>query len=171
MWSAILFLTAGDSDRRAESFSRRVTEQREILYHEIQDKALAWSIGRAEVEDIDRINILQASLLAMERAIKALSCKPHHVQVDGIHCPKIACSAEAIIKGDQKVPAISAASIIAKVTRDREMIEMEKHYPGYGFAQHKGYGTVLHLKALERLGPCAIHRQSFRPVRELKSIF
>lgn len=145
--------------------SKKLTsKQREILFLEIQDKALAFAVGRAEVAEIDKINILQASLLAMQRAVEQLSCRPHHLQVDGIHCPKAACSVEAIIKGDQKVPAISAASILAKVTRDLEMIAMEEQYPGYGFAKNKGYGTALHLAALKQLGPCPIHRKSFRPV-------
>lgn len=142
--------------------------RREALYTEIQDKAFAWAIGRAEVEEIDSINILQASLLAMKRAIEALSITPKHALIDGNRCPKeLPCSSEAIIKGDQTVAAISAASIIAKVIRDHEMDVMDAVYPGYGFAAHKGYPTPMHLNALRVLGVTEIHRRSFRPVAEL----
>ena len=138
---------------------------REQLAEEIKEKALAWSVIRVEHTEIDRINILQASLLAMKLAVEALTVGPEYVLVDGNHLPALKCPAEAVIKGDEKVPAISAASIIAKVARDREMVEMEAHYPGYGFAQHKGYPTKQHLSALERLGVCPIHRLSYAPVR------
>ena len=138
---------------------------REQLAEEIKAKALAWSVIRVEHTEIDRLNILQASLLAMKLAVEALTVTPEYVLVDGNHLPRLACPAEAVIKGDEKIPAISAASIIAKVARDREMVEMEEHYPGYGFAQHKGYPTKQHLSALERLGVCPIHRRSYAPVR------
>ncbi len=140
-------------------------KQREKLYDEIKSKALTWSIARAEVAEIDELNILQASLVAMSRAVAALPIPPEHVLVDGNKLPEMNCSAEAIIKGDEKIPAISAASIIAKVARDREMDEMELEYPGYGFSKHSGYPTKIHLQALQDLGVTPIHRRSFGPVK------
>lgn len=139
--------------------------QREHLFAEIQAGALCIGVGRAEVDEIDRLNILKASLLAMSRALSALTIAPAHVAVDGLYVPACPYPSEAIVKGDAKVPAISAASIIAKVIRDREMEEMDLRYPGYGFAQHSGYPTAMHLEALSRLGPSEIHRRSFGPVR------
>ena len=148
--------------------SKKLSEKRrEALFVEIKEKALAWAVGRAEVEEIDEINILQASLLAMRRAVEALDPAPEHAMVDGNKLPKLPCSAEAIIKGDLTEPCISAASIIAKVTRDREMVELDKRYPGYGLAQHKGYPSKAHIEALEELGVTEIHRCSFGPVRRL----
>lgn len=148
--------------------SKALTEKkREKLAIEIKQYSLAWAIGRAEYDEIDNINILNASLLAMKRAVESLSLMPDYVLVDGNHCPQISYPVEAIIKGDSKVPAISAASIIAKVTRDNEMKEMEESYPGYGFARHKGYPTKQHLQALEDLGVCPIHRLSYAPVRRI----
>jgi ribonuclease HII len=148
--------------------SKALTEKRrEALSIEIREKALAWALGRAEVEEIDALNILQASLLAMQRAVAALAIAPEYAVVDGNRLPKLLCSALAIIKGDQTVPAISAASIIAKVARDSEMITLDTHYPGYGLAQHKGYPTKAHVLALDVLGVSAIHRRSFGPVRKL----
>jgi len=148
----------------SKKLSRR---RREVLSDIIKERALAWSLGRAEVEEIDRINILQASLLAMQRAVAALKPVPQHVQVDGNHCPVLQCSVEAIIKGDGKIAAISAASILAKVARDNEMISIDAAYPGYGLAKHKGYPTRDHMQALKRLGVTAIHRRSFKPVKEI----
>lgn len=139
-------------------------KKREILAEKIRECALAWALGRAEVEEIDKINILQASLLAMQRAVAALHLTPEHALVDGNFPPKLLCSVQAIIKGDQLIPAISAASIIAKVARDAEMVAMENEFPGYGFASHKGYGTEQHLTALRKLGVTRIHRRSFAPV-------
>lgn len=148
--------------------SKKLTpSRREKLDVLIREKSLSWSIGRAEVEEIDAINILQASLLAMKRAIESLEIKPDWVLVDGNRLPDIAHKAEAIIKGDSLVPAISAASIIAKVARDREMSELDAIYPGYGLAQHKGYPTKAHLNALLNLGVTSLHRKSFSPVRKL----
>ncbi len=144
--------------------------KREYLAEQIQQNASAWAIGRAEVEEIDRLNIFQASLLAMQRAVLALTQIPSLVLVDGKYCPKLDCPAEAIIKGDQKVAAISAASILAKVHRDAQMCLLDAQYPGYGLAQHKGYGTKQHLLALAALGPSAIHRRSFSPVRHYERI-
>jgi ribonuclease HII len=148
--------------------SKILTEaKREALYDIITRDALAWSLGRAEVEEIDRLNILQATMLAMQRAVAALDPQPQHVVVDGNRCPVLPCTSEAVIKGDATVPAISAASIIAKVTRDREMVAMDATYPGYGFAQHKGYPSPAHLAALEQFGVTPIHRRSFAPVRRI----
>ncbi|OUD15464.1 ribonuclease HII [Thioflexithrix psekupsensis] len=147
--------------------SKKLTEKRRNeLSQQIRESALAWALGRAEVEEIDQLNILQASLLAMQRAVMQLSCVPQRVWVDGLHCPKLPNMAvQAIVKGDSSVPAISAASIIAKVARDQEMEAWEQVYPGYGFAQHKGYPTRQHVQALQQLGVTPIHRRSFAPVR------
>ena len=148
--------------------SKKLTEKRRnLLETEIQEKALAWALGRAEVEEIDAINILQASLLAMQRAVEALQIQPEHALIDGNRCPQLPCTAEAIVGGDGSEPAISAASILTKVARDREMGELDKQYPGYGLAKHKGYPTRVHLEALEQLGVSPIHRRSFGPVRKL----
>ena len=142
-------------------------KRREKLYSEICQHALCWSLGRAEAQEIDRINILQASLLAMQRAVEGLRIEPHHALVDGNHLPRLNCSAEAVIKGDATVACISAASIVAKVTRDREMVALDAEYPGYGLARHKGYPTRQHLQALQELGVSRLHRRSFGPVRRL----
>jgi ribonuclease HII len=146
--------------------SKKLSEKkRDALFEIIQQKALAFAFGRAEVDEIDRINILQASLLAMQRAVAALPIQPQHVMVDGNICPKLPMSVEAIIKGDATVACISAASILAKVARDREMVRLHEHYPHYGFNQHKGYPTPVHLAALQQHGPSAIHRRSYGPVQ------
>ena len=148
--------------------SKQLSERkREALAAQIRSDALAWALGRAEVEEIDAINILQASLLAMQRAVAALSLAPELVLVDGNHCPRLACPAQAIVKGDSLVPAISAASILAKVSRDREMLDLDARYPGYGLAQHKGYPSKAHLAALQTLGASPVHRRSYAPVRRL----
>jgi ribonuclease HII len=139
--------------------------RREQLFEEICAKALSWSIARASVAEIDTINILQASLLAMHRAVKGLHIQPEHVLVDGNKLPRWRYSAEAVVQGDDRVPSIAAASIIAKVTRDRELIAFDAQYPGYGFADHKGYPTPAHMLALQTLGATPIHRRSFAPVR------
>jgi ribonuclease HII len=146
--------------------SKKLTEKRrEALFIEIQQYALSWSIARATVAEIDQLNILQASLLAMKRAVTGLSVQPEHVLVDGNKLPQWKYSAETVVKGDSRVAAISAASILAKVTRDREMCEFDHQYPGYGFASHKGYPTQMHMDALELLGVTPIHRNSFAPVK------
>ncbi len=148
--------------------SKKLTEKkREALALEIKEKALCYMIARAEFSEIDSLNIFHATLLAMQRAVMGLSIKPELVLVDGKFCPEIPYSCEAIIKGDSKVAAISAASIIAKVSRDNEMIKMDELYPGYGFSKHKGYPTKAHIEALEKLGITAIHRRSFKPVKKL----
>lgn len=146
--------------------SKKLTEKRrEILFEQICSKALSISVARATVDEIDRLNILKARMLAMSRAVDGLNILPEYALVDGNRLPELTISATAVIKGDSLVAAISAASILAKVTRDREMIEMDALYPGYGFARHKGYGTQIHKEALMRLGPCAIHRRSYAPVK------
>lgn len=148
--------------------SKKLTEKkRKQLFVEIQQKAKSWCIARASVAEIDSINILQASLLAMTRAVQGLHVQPEHVLVDGNKLPKWNYTAEAVVKGDSRVAAISAASILAKVTRDREMVELDKIYPGYGLADHKGYPTKVHMDALARLGVTPIHRTSYAPVRAL----
>ena len=146
--------------------SKKLTEaRRERLYDEICEKALSWCIARAEVEEIDELNILHATMLAMQRAVEGLSITPKLAMIDGNRCPQLSMPAEAVVKGDSKVPAIAAASILAKVSRDREMAAFEVQYPGYGIGGHKGYPTPVHLEALDRLGPTPIHRRSFGPVR------
>ncbi len=148
--------------------SKKLTEaRRERLFDEIRDKALAWNIGRAEVEEIDRLNILQATFLAMQRAVAGLAVRPGMALIDGNRCPKLDVPCAPVIGGDARVPAIAAASILAKVSRDREMVELDLRYPGYGLAGHKGYPTPAHLEALRHLGPTPIHRRSFAPVRRL----
>ena len=138
--------------------------RREKLYDEIRAKALCCSIALATVEEIDALNILQATMLAMKRAVEGLRLKPHKALVDGNRLPALTMLAEAIVKGDALVPAISAASILAKVTRDRWCLDYDRQYPQYGFAGHKGYGTVVHLAALREHGACPQHRKSFAPV-------
>ncbi|HEX4882087.1 MAG TPA: ribonuclease HII [Porticoccaceae bacterium] len=151
---------AGLADSKRLSAARR-----ERLYGEITARAAAWAVGRATVAEIDRLNILQASLLAMHRAVAALAEAPELVLVDGNRLPDWPYAARAVIGGDATIACISAAAILAKVTRDREMQALEADFPGYGFARHKGYGTAQHSAALDRLGPCALHRRSFAPVR------
>ena len=155
-------LIKGLADSKALTAKRR-----EALALEIRETALAWSIAEVSVEDIDRLNIFHASLLAMRKAVEGLSIQPDKVLVDGKFVPPNlrVNQTEAVIKGDTKVPAISAASIIAKVYRDKKMTNLAATYPHYGFAQHKGYPTKQHLAALHTYGPCAIHRKSFGPVR------
>jgi len=148
--------------------SKKLTEKkRKMLSEQIKQQALAYALGRAEVEEIDQLNILQASLLAMKRAIEALAIKPDQVMVDGLHLPKVHYPCQAIVGGDALIAEISAASIIAKVARDEEMVMLDKQFPGYGFAQHKGYGTAAHRAALVELGISPLHRLSFAPVRKL----
>lgn len=146
--------------------SKKLTEKRrEALYWEIKEKALCWSLGRAEPEEIDQLNILHATMLAMQRAVEGLALTPDYVLIDGNRCPALAMPAQAIVKGDSLVAEISAASILAKVTRDREMAALDKQFPGYGFAKHKGYPTALHLEKLASLGATEHHRKSFAPVK------
>lgn len=153
---------AGIADSKTLSASRR-----ERLAAVIKRKALAWSVAWASVEEIDRLNILQASLLAMRRAVESLSIAPDEVLLDGMHCPALAVPARAIVDGDAKIKVIAAASILAKTERDSEMYRLHERFPQYGFDEHKGYPTPEHLEALRRHGVCEIYRRSFAPVREL----
>lgn len=141
--------------------------RRSQLAVEIRSKALAWSVGRADVEEIDRLNILQATLLAMQRAVAGLAIPPDQVKIDGNRCPDLPCTVLAIVGGDATVAEISAASILAKVARDAELSELDAVYPQYGFARHKGYGTAAHLMALQEHGATPVHRRSFAPVRKV----
>ncbi len=148
--------------------SKKLSEkQRDRLAPLIRERALAWAVAWAEVEEIDRLNILQATLLAMRRAVLALEITPQQVLVDGTHCPQTGIPSQAIIKGDSKVAAISAASILAKTARDELMLRLHERYPQYGFAGHKGYPTAAHLAALREHGVSEVHRRSFGPVRGL----
>lgn len=148
--------------------SKVLTEKRRLaLAAEIREKALCFAYGRAEPAEIDTLNILQASLLAMQRAVAALAVAPQHVLVDGNRAPRFACAATAVVKGDARVAAISAASILAKVQRDAEMDELHQRHPQYGFDRHKGYPTAEHFAALKAHGPLPEHRRSFGPVRDL----
>ena len=148
--------------------SKKLTErQREKLAPIIRERAIAWAVAYASVEEIDRLNILQASLLAMQRAVLALSVRPQQVLTDGLYCPDTGIASQAIVKGDSKVAAIAAASILAKTSRDALMLQLHEDYPQYGFAIHKGYPTAQHLAALREYGVCEIHRKSFGPVRRL----
>ncbi len=147
--------------------SKKLSEKRrERLYDEICERSLAWCVAQASVEEIDRLNILHATMLAMQRAVEGLSVVPGRVVVDGNRLPKLSVPGEAIVKGDATEPAISAASILAKVSRDRDCLKLHAAFPEYGLAVHKGYPTAAHLQALERLGPTPHHRLSFGPVRK-----
>jgi ribonuclease HII len=139
-------------------------ERREVLAERIRDRARAYAVALAGVDEIDAINILRASLLAMRRAVEALAVPPEEVLVDGDHCPEVSFRVRAIVKGDRDVPAISAASILAKTARDAMLVALDREYPAYGFARHKGYATPEHLAALALHGPCPAHRRSFSPV-------
>jgi len=148
--------------------SKKLTPiKREALSEEIKLYALSWHIERASLEEIERLNVLQATLIAMKRAVEGLKVKPDKVLVDGNRAPKLNIPVEAIVKGDDKIPAISAASILAKVARDQAMVEYHRLYPGYGFDVHKGYFTMEHMEALRKHGPCPIHRKTYSPIRQL----
>lgn len=148
--------------------SKKLSEKRrEQLAAEIKERAVAWCIASASPAEIDEINILHASMLAMQRAVEGLNVQPDHVKVDGNRCPPLSISVEAIVKGDAKVAEIGAASIIAKVHRDQQMIDLDKAYPQYGFAKHKGYPTAEHMKLLQQYGVLPQYRRSFGPVKRL----
>lgn len=148
--------------------SKKLTEKkRELLFDEIINKAVAYCIAKVTPDEIDELNILHATMLAMKRAVEGLAVTPNKVEVDGNRCPDIAMPCEAIVKGDGKVAAISAASILAKVTRDRDMVLLDKAFPEYGFAKHKGYPTKVHIEALAKHGGTPYHRKSFKPVRDV----
>ncbi len=146
--------------------SKKLSElQRDRLAIIIRERALAWAVAYADVAEIDQLNILQATLLAMRRAVEALTVRPQQVLVDGLYCPATGIPSQAIVKGDSKIAAISAASILAKTARDTLMLELHELYPQYGFAGHKGYPTAAHLAALQKHGASIVHRSSFKPVR------
>ena len=153
---------AGLADSKALTAKRR-----ERLAEQIRERALSWAVASASVGEIDLLNILQASLLAMRRAVGLLNPAPTAIEVDGLHCPEVAVPARAIVAGDAQVAAISAASILAKTARDAEMLRLHAEYPEYGFDRHKGYPTAAHLAALARFGISPVHRLSFAPVRRL----
>jgi ribonuclease HII len=163
--AAAAILDPGRTIAGVDDSKRLSAARREALEPEIKARALAWSVAWASAEEIDRLNILQASLLAMRRAVAGLGLRPRLVLVDGNRTTDFGCEVRAIVRGDALVPAIAAASILAKVARDRLLCELDLTYPGYGFAGHKGYGTAAHLEALRRLGPCPEHRRTFAPVR------
>jgi ribonuclease HII len=151
--------------------SKVLTEKRrEALAPLIQQRALAWCVARATVQEIDQLNILQATLLAMQRAVHGLKIAPELAWVDGNQAPRLACRVQTVVKGDALVPAISAASILAKTARDAELLRLHTQHPEYGFNLHKGYGTALHMARLNEFGPCPAHRRSFAPVRRLLDV-
>ena len=153
----------GDSKKLSE-------KKRDFLAGEIKEKALAWAIASCSAEEIDEINILQASLLAMKRAVESLSLQPDELLVDGLHCPKLSIPMRAIVQGDSKEACISAASILAKTARDAELYILDEQYPQYGFAKHKGYPTPLHMQMLALHGVLPIHRKTYAPVRRLLEV-
>lgn len=163
--AAAVILDPGRPIAGLDDSKRLAPAERERLAGQIRRRALAWAVGRAEAEEIDRLNILQATFLAMRRAVAALDPAPDYALVDGNRWPGLPCPGEPVVGGDGKVAAIAAASILAKTVRDAEMASLDRRYPGYGFAAHKGYPTPAHLEALRRLGPCPEHRRSFAPVR------
>ena len=151
--------------------SKKLSEKkRDFLAGEIKEKALAWAIASCSAEEIDEINILQASLLAMKRAVESLSLQPDELLVDGLHCPKLSIPMRAIVQGDSKEGCISAASILAKTARDAELYILDEQYPQYGFAKHKGYPTPLHMQMLALHGVLPIHRKTYAPVRRLLEV-
>ena len=169
VYAAAVILDPARSIRGLADSKMLSSKKRSALEIEIQDKAFAFCVAQASVAEIDSINILQATLLAMKRAVEGLrmlTIAQYEVVVDGLHVPRVALPCRAMIEGDRLIAEISAASILAKTARDREMCVLDSQYPLYGFARHKGYGTRVHLAALMSVGPCEIHRQSFAPVRE-----
>lgn len=167
VYAAAVILDARRPVRGLDDSKRLAESVRLDLAIRIRSRALAWAVASATVAEIDALNILRASLLAMKRAIESLALTPQRVLVDGLHCPDVGIPAEAIVGGDAAVKAISAASILAKTERDAEMVRLNERFPAYGFDRHKGYPTPDHLEALRRVGPCAVHRGSFGPVREM----
>ena len=167
VFAAAVVLDPGRRIRGLDDSKKLPAHTRVELTSLIKERAIAWGVASASVEEIDALNILQATLLAMERAIAALGIAPDRVLVDGLHCPPIALETRAVVDGDAKVKAISAASILAKTARDGEMVRLAAVYPQYGFDRHKGYPTPEHFECLHRFGPCVVHRRSFHPVRLL----
>jgi len=170
VYAAAVIFAPGRKLRGLDDSKKLSAGAREELVPKIQARAIAWAIASASLEEIERLNILHASLLAMQRAVETLGAAPAMLKVDGLHAPRVACPVEAIVGGDAKVPAIMAASVLAKVARDAEMRRLDLEHPGYGFAEHKGYATPQHLEALQRLGPCAIHRRLFEPVCQMNLV-
>jgi ribonuclease HII len=170
VYAAAVIFPPGRKLRGLNDSKKLTRDAREALVPRIQARAIAWAVASATLEEIERLNILHASLLAMRRAVEALGVAPALLRVDGIHTPAAACAVEAIVGGDAKVPAIMAASVLAKVARDAEMRQLDLAHPGYGFAEHTGYATPQHLEALQRLGPCAIHRRLFEPVCQMNLV-
>ena len=151
--------------------SKKLSEKkRDLLAEQIKEHSLAWAVASCSAQEIDEINILQASLLAMKRAVGALRITPSEVLVDGLHCPKLNIPSRAIVKGDSKEACISAASILAKTARDAELYVLDKQYPAYGFAKHKGYPTPLHMEMLQQHGVLDIHRKTYAPVKKLLNL-
>jgi ribonuclease HII len=167
VYAAAVILPAQSSIDGLKDSKQLTAKRRDALFDVIQKNALSWAIASASVEEIDDINILQASLLAMRRAVENLATQPDEILVDGLHCPTVRMPARAIVKGDSKEPAISAASILAKVARDREMHQLHEKFPCYGFNLHKGYGTAVHMAALAQHGVSPVHRCSYEPVSKL----
>ena len=167
VFAAAVILDPGRPVRGLRDSKVLTALRREALAGEIRACALAWSVASADVAEIDALNILQATLLAMRRAVEALAVAPAEALVDGNHCPRLACPVHAIVKGDRDVAAISAASILAKTARDALLVALDAEFPHYGFAQNKGYGTPEHLAALARQGPCPAHRRTFAPVAQI----
>ena len=167
--AAAVVLSASQPISGLADSKRLSARARDRLFHEILAHAQCHAVGIATVEEIETLNILQASLLAMRRAVLALPCLPQQILVDGLHTPAVPCAARALVGGAGLEPAIMAASILAKVSRDAMMDELDQHYPAYGFARHRGYGTAAHLAALRRHGPCPAHRKTFRPVAEWRT--
>ncbi len=170
VYAAAVIFAPGRKLRGLNDSKKLTRDAREALVPRIQARAIAWAIASATLEEIERLNILYASLLAMQRAVEALGVAPVLLRVDGLHRPAARCAVEAIVGGDAKVPSIMAASVLAKVARDAEMRRLDAEHPGYGFAGHKGYATPQHLAALNALGPCAIHRRLFEPVCQMNLV-
>lgn len=170
VYAAAVILGSDSIASQVRDSKQLSARRRERLYGEIQERGIATAIAWAEVHEIDEWNILQATMLAMQRAVQGLSIIPEHVLIDGNRCPDLPMAVSAVIGGDRNVPAISAASILAKVARDRYMLELDERHPEYGFAKHKGYPTEDHLNALRKFGPCPEHRRSFAPVARCLSV-
>ncbi|HTP98585.1 MAG TPA: ribonuclease HII [Casimicrobiaceae bacterium] len=171
VFAAAVILDPGKPIRGLKDSKVLLAERREELAAQIRARAIAWAVASADVAEIDALNILRATLLAMRRAVEALPVPPSEAIVDGNQCPTLACPVYAIVKGDRDVASISAASILAKTARDALLVELDALYPNYGFAHNKGYGTPEHLAALDRYGPCPIHRKTFAPVAQINLPF
>ena len=164
--AAAVILDPGRRIRGLRDSKLLTPQAREDLAVEIRDRAVAWAVAESDVGEIDTLNILQATLLAMRRAIERLTTRPDVVWIDGLHCPPLECPARGIVDGDRLIAGLAAASILAKTSRDAMLIELDRSYPAYGFARHKGYATPQHLVALRQLGPCPAHRRFFAPVAQ-----